>query len=135
VKWSEDNFEFYKRYGRGSPVRNTRDIESGYRTEEEVSMVGPEATIEQDACDYAEQCGLSHRKCCWIGKRGAPDRIFWGPDVPVFFIEFKAPDGRLSHAQTLTIASLREAGTLVSVCSSLGEAQQAIREATVCRGC
>ena len=81
-------------------------------------MAGPEADIEQDVCDYASDNRLEHRKLAWIGRRDAPDRIFWGDDVPIFMIEFKAPGETLSPGQAREIEKLRRSGTRVHVCSN-----------------
>ena len=72
--------------------------------------MGKEAKIEKAVCDYAESLGLEHRKLKWDGRRDAPDRIFWGPGVPPFFIEFKAPGeeprkGQIRELQRLNLSA------------------------------
>ena len=84
-----------------------------------MTVSGPEAQIEKDGCDYAEAQGLEHRKLAWVGRRDAPDRIFWGDELPVFFIEVKAAGKALSPGQFREIEKMRRSGTRVYVCDSL----------------
>jgi Holliday junction resolvase-like predicted endonuclease len=49
-----------------------------------------EANVEVPICTWAEEEGWQVRKLKWIGKVGAPDRLFY-KDGRVVFIEFKKP--------------------------------------------
>lgn len=49
-----------------------------------------ELQIELEAVAKAEMAGWLVRKVSWIGRRGAPDRLFLKDDRAVF-IEFKRP--------------------------------------------
>lgn len=49
-----------------------------------------ESSVEKTVVDYAEKRGWLVRKLRWIGRVGAPDRIFIR-DGRVVFIEFKKP--------------------------------------------
>ena len=80
-------------------------------------MRAPEGVIEVGACAYATSKDLEHRKLAWIGRRDAPDRIFWGEDIPIFFIEFKAPGKTLRPGQVREVENLRRSGVRVYVCS------------------
>lgn len=75
-----------------------------------------EKVIELQTCDWAQQNGILVRKVQWLGRRGAPDRLFMANGLAVF-IEFKSPTGKLSKIQEREIARLREAGMLVQVFS------------------
>lgn len=50
--------------------------------------MGEIAHVEKPVCDYAAKRGFIVRKCSWIGRRGAPDRLFMGHGR-FFFVEFK----------------------------------------------
>ncbi len=78
-----------------------------------------EKDIEREGCAYAEGRGLEHRKLKWQCRRGAPDRIFWGDGVPIFFIEVKKPGETPRRDQCREINSLRRSGTRVYVCDSV----------------
>ena len=51
---------------------------------------GPEYNIEMTVCKKAEAAGWLIRKLQWIGRRGAPDRVFI-KDGRLVLIEFKRP--------------------------------------------
>ena len=76
--------------------------------------MGPEARIERASAAYAKRRG------CWALKllpsiTGLPDRLILGPGAVVWFVEFKAPGGRLSTRQVLVTEALRRFGFKVSV--------------------
>ena len=90
--------------------------------------MGPEAKIENPACDYAERLGFEHRKLKWVGRRDAPDRIFWREEPPVrpFVIEFKAPKKEPRSGQRREIYSLKLSGMDAYICDDLDEAKRII---------
>lgn len=49
-----------------------------------------ESAVENYVVRRAEAAGWEARKVSWIGRRGAPDRVFLG-HARCVFIEFKAP--------------------------------------------
>lgn len=75
--------------------------------------------VEQKAIKRAKECGFICRKVQWIGRRGAPDRLFSRADTGPFFVEFKAPGKTLDPHQIREIAKLRAAGLRVHVVDSL----------------
>ena len=81
-----------------------------------------ESYIEQGAIKRAKECGFICRKVQWIGRRGAPDRLFSRADTGPFFVEFKKPGGTLDPHQVREIQRLREAGFQVYVIDSLDDA-------------
>ncbi len=89
-------------------------------------MPGPEAKIETEACKYADKLDIMNRKLKYIGRRGAPDRMFLPRNFPIFFIEFKAPGGGFQPGQEVEIAKLRSRGYRVFVCDNLADAKAII---------
>lgn len=83
-----------------------------------------ESHVEQKAIKHAEQHGFLCRKVQWIGRRGAPDRLFSRADTGPFFVEFKAPGKTLDPHQIREIARLREAGFRVYVIDSLADVHE-----------
>lgn len=57
-----------------------------------------EARIEKKSCAHATTKGWLARKLKTHNNRGAPDRMFLR-NGRVLFVEFKAPNGRLSKLQ------------------------------------
>jgi len=58
-----------------------------------------ESDIERAACTYAKSKGWLAYKWTSPGRAGVPDRIMITPTGNVFFMEVKAPTGRLSGLQ------------------------------------
>lgn len=50
-----------------------------------------ESVIEKDVCEFARSKGYLVRKLKYIGRHGAPDRLFIGHGEAIF-VEFKATD-------------------------------------------
>lgn len=88
-----------------------------------------ETDIEGEACEYARTLHLQHRKLAWVGRRGAPDRLFWGEGIVPFMIEFKKPGEKVvpGSPQDKDIRSLRAAGLAVGICDNLEDAKHFIR--------
>ncbi len=52
-------------------------------------MAKVEAVLEETVCNRAGLAGYIHRKVSYVGRRGAPDRVFMGHGRTIW-IEFKA---------------------------------------------
>jgi hypothetical protein len=64
--------------------------------------------------------------CLKMGNEGYPDRlVIWGPGRH-FWIEWKAPGGRLTAAQRARIPRLRHAGEPVYICTAPEQAIQSL---------
>lgn len=74
-----------------------------------MEVVRESTGIEQPACEFAELHGWMHRKLSYIGRLGAPDRMFVRGGV-VMFIEFKRPDGPRRVSQVNEANHLRDHG-------------------------
>lgn len=76
--------------------------------------MGVEFAIERSVSRHAARLGWTVRKVQFIGRRGAPDRLFMrrGPSGPeLIFIEFKRPgDGVLSEHQKRELRLLHDIG-------------------------
>ena len=83
-----------------------------------------EANVEEKACARAKQQGFLCRKLKWIGRRGAPDRLFSRADTGPFLVEFKAPGKPLQLHQVREIKRLREAGFRVEVIDNIPDAYE-----------
>lgn len=59
----------------------------------------PEARLEKLLVDGIRRIGGLCFKLWFIGRRGAPDRIVIMPGGRLYFVEMKAPEGRLSKLQ------------------------------------
>lgn len=79
-----------------------------------------ESFIEKKVCDHAKRNGFLAYKFTSPSRRGVPDRLFIGGGR-VFFIEFKAPKGRLTKLQELTIQNMKKAGAEVYVIDNIEE--------------
>lgn len=77
-----------------------------------------ESAIERKVCAYAKQRGCEVYKFVSPGRRGVPDRMFVTPKGKVFFIEFKAPTGKMTALQKREIEKLRSKDVDVFVCWS-----------------
>jgi hypothetical protein len=89
---------------------------------------GPEARLEAACCRRAKALGMWPMKL-WPLVTGLPDRLFLIPTRGgrVWFVEFKAPDGRVSKRQQVVHAQLREMGFAVDVVRSRDEFEWALR--------
>ncbi len=78
-----------------------------------------EAAIERPCVKRAGANDWLARKLKWVGRRGAPDRVFI-KGIRTVFVEFKDPDeGELSELQKREIAKMRKAGAEVHVIDSI----------------
>lgn len=77
-----------------------------------------ESVMEDLLVERAESLGWISRKVSWIGRRGAPDRLFAKPGR-LIFIELKRPGGKTSPNQEREITSLRNAGIEVYLIEDL----------------
>ena len=60
-----------------------------------------EANVEVPICTWAEEDGWEVRKLKWLGRVGAPDRLFY-KDGRAVFIEFKKPqNGKLKDLRSV----------------------------------
>ncbi len=73
-----------------------------------------EAAIEKPCVKRAEANGWLVRKLKWVGRRGAPDRVFI-QGIRTVFVEFKDPEGELAELQKREISRMRKAGAEVHV--------------------
>lgn len=97
--------------------------------------MGAEADIENAVCKYAEELGFQHRKLAWVGRRDAPDRIFWMKDIPPFFIEFKAPGEDPRRGQTSELASLKLSGAYATTIDDTETGKALLRHTLGSRTC
>lgn len=70
----------------------------------------------------AERAGYYVRKVSWVGRNGAPDRLFARKDRGQVYIEFKAPGEVPRRLQREEHKAMREAGIEVHVCDSVSDA-------------
>ena len=73
-----------------------------------------ESNVELETVAWAENNGWLVRKMSYIGRRGCPDRFFFGYGK-VAMIEFKKKGGRLSEHQIKEHSRLEELGLQVMV--------------------
>jgi hypothetical protein len=73
-----------------------------------------ESLIENAVVDYAKKRGFNVRKCRWIGRDGAPDRLFFGKGRALW-IEFKAFGKQPTARQKREHARMRRNGMEVYV--------------------
>ena len=87
-----------------------------------------ESLIETRAVAKAKIRGWLTRKLQWVGRRGAPDRVFVGEKEPcllcgnravIVFVEFKAPGEEPRALQKKEISRLQERGVRVLVVDSM----------------
>lgn len=81
-----------------------------------------EANVEQAVVDHAEGTGWVVRKTKYVGRRGCPDRHFYGYGT-VVVVEFKRPSGKPDPHQARERERMRNAGFTVHV---IDEAAQGI---------
>jgi len=89
-------------------------------------MSGPEARLEAACCRRAKSLGMWPLKL-WPLVTGLPDRLFLIPGGRVWFVEFKAPDGRTSKRQHVVHTALRRLGFTVDVVRTRGEFEALLR--------
>lgn len=77
-----------------------------------------ESEIERYLVRQVKAAGGDVRKCAWIGRRGAPDRLVLLPDRPAVYVELKAPGKLPSQLQVREHARLRDLGQRVEVIDS-----------------
>ena len=82
-----------------------------------------ESTVESCTIQYAEQRGWWHRKCVWLGRRGAPDQIFVRRGM-VLFVEFKKPGKPPNRQQAKQHGKLRNKGANVFVIDTLEQGRE-----------
>ncbi|ERP95653.1 hypothetical protein Q669_29715 [Labrenzia sp. C1B10] len=68
-----------------------------------------EKKIERLVSAYGEKRGFLVRKLQWVGRHGAPDRVFMKAGV-IYFIEFKQKGKKPTANQEAEIQRLRDAG-------------------------
>ena len=85
-----------------------------------------ESQIERAVCLYARSAGMMAYKFVSPGRAGVPDRIFLTPHGGVFFVEFKAPDGKLRPLQENEHRVIRKHGHDVYVVDSVLTGKQLI---------
>lgn len=81
-----------------------------------------ELQIETKACARAKERGFLTRKMQWIGRRGAPDRLFTRDDTGPFLVEFKKEGEDLDPHQVREIGRLRAHGFKVYVIDNIAAA-------------
>lgn len=81
-----------------------------------------ESGIENPVVKRAERAGYFVRKVQWVGRIGAPDRLFAREDRGQVYIEFKAPGEEPRRSQVEEHRDMRAAGIEVHVCDSVNEA-------------
>lgn len=73
-----------------------------------------EANVEDAVCDHAEATGWVVRKTKYIGRRGCPDRHFYGYGQ-VVVMEFKRPGGKPDPQQERERKRMAASGFTVQV--------------------
>lgn len=80
---------------------------------------GPqEKFIEKKVSDAFVKAGWLSRKCQWVGRNGAPDRLFIKRGVFIF-VEFKQRGRKPTELQAAEHERLREQGVRVEVVDSV----------------
>jgi hypothetical protein len=77
-----------------------------------------ESEIEAYLVRQVKAAGGEVRKCTWVGRRGAPDRLVMLQGRAAAYVELKAPGKLPSLAQVREHARLRELGQNVVVIDS-----------------
>lgn len=88
-----------------------------------------ERSIEKTVVRLAERAGWVVRKLEWIGRRGAPDRVFFGFGRCVF-IEFKRPGERPTGQQLRELERLAALYPEVHCTDNVEDALQILEIAT-----
>ena len=79
-----------------------------------MSDTAPESDAEDEVCAWAEDNGWIVRKTVYLGRRGCPDRHFYGFGQ-IVVMEFKRVNGALSGNQRRERRRLEERGVKVHV--------------------
>lgn len=74
-----------------------------------------EKGVESHLKARAEKLGGEVRKVSWVGRNGAPDRMILFPNGVLYWIETKAPQGRLSPGQRKEHIRMANMGQVVLV--------------------
>ena len=77
-----------------------------------------ETYIENTVVKHAKKTGWKQRKLGWIGRHGAPDRVFFKGGV-LLFVEFKQRGKKPTPNQEKEIGELRDEGMLVFVIDNI----------------
>jgi hypothetical protein len=77
-----------------------------------------EREVEAYLVAAAKRAGGECRKLCWIGRRGAPDRIVFLPGGRVIFFELKAPGKKAEPHQAREHKRMQAMGQRVEVVDS-----------------
>ena len=86
-----------------------------------------EANIEIPVCAFAQEQGWFCRKNEWVGRRGAPDRVFSHPDHGPLWVEFKRPGAKPRVQQVREIARMQAAGMRVHVIDNVEDGYDLFR--------
>lgn len=81
-----------------------------------------EGEIERRLSAGVRALGGASYKFVSPGNSGVPDRIVIFPGGRVEFVEVKAEDGRLRHAQMMQLTKLKDLGCHISVLCGMQEA-------------
>ena len=87
-----------------------------------------ESSIERAVCVYAKSVGVLPMKFTSPNRRGVPDRIFLASPEKTLFIEFKAPQGRLSALQLNEQRIFKKHGHTIHVVDSYEQGKTLIDE-------
>lgn len=82
-----------------------------------------EVQIESPCVFLAEEAGWYQRKVSWVGRVGAPDRVFIKGGRTVW-VEFKATDEEPRLSQVLEHEEMREHGAELYVVDSVADFKQ-----------
>lgn len=82
-----------------------------------------EFEVEVPVVDFAIRRGWFVRKLQWVGRTGAPDRMF-AKGGRCVFVEFKAPGQRPRPDQEREIAAMRRAGLEVHVIEDIEKGKE-----------
>lgn len=74
-----------------------------------------ESELESMLCKHIEARGGWQCKLAGVGGKGLPDRLVSMPALGLFFVELKAPTGKLSEAQRRKHVELIRSGSRVFV--------------------
>ena len=86
----------------------------------------PEEKIEKAVCEYAKSKNILTLKMSIPGQRGWPDRQILMGSGYTFFIEFKAPGGKLGLHQIEKITALKYRGFSVYIVDDIKEGKMLI---------
>ena len=89
-----------------------------------------ESAIEQYLVKRVKEAGGTAYKFVSPGRRGVPDRMVVFPGGRVFFVELKAPNGRLRSAQARARTALESQGCVVEVIRRKGQVDDFIEGVT-----